>query len=65
MPRAKKPAFPAGRHGVAYCRVSTEGQRRSGLGLEDQREAVKAFAEREGLDLVGLAADDMRFVETV
>ena len=36
----------------------------SGLGLEDQREAIKAFAEREGLELVGLEADDMRFVET-
>jgi DNA invertase Pin-like site-specific DNA recombinase len=64
MSRAKKPAFPLGSQGVAYCRVSTEGQRRSGLGLEAQREAIRVFAEREGIELVGLAADDIRFVET-
>jgi DNA invertase Pin-like site-specific DNA recombinase len=64
MPRIRKPAFPLGKHGVAYCRVSTEGQRRSGLGLEGQRKAIRDFAEREGLELVGLEDADMRFVET-
>jgi DNA invertase Pin-like site-specific DNA recombinase len=33
---------------VAYYRVSTERQRRSGLGIEAQREAVARFAVQEG-----------------
>jgi len=36
---------------VAYYRVSTEGQGRSGLGLEAQCEAVARFVEGEGLEL--------------
>lgn len=38
---------------VVYLRVSTERQGRSGLGLEAQREMIRAFADREGMDLVG------------
>ena len=38
---------------VAYLRVSTSEQKKSGLGLEAQKSAIKAFAEREGLELVG------------
>jgi DNA invertase Pin-like site-specific DNA recombinase len=38
-------------HAVAYYRVSTERQRRSGLGLEAQRAAVTRFAEAEGYTL--------------
>src|SRR4051794_5799983 len=34
---------PAGRAFVAYCRVSTAEQGRSGLGLEGQRTAINAF----------------------
>ena len=36
---------------VAYYRVSTERQRRSGLGIDAQREAVARFAESEGFAL--------------
>jgi DNA invertase Pin-like site-specific DNA recombinase len=37
---------------VAYYRVSTERQRRSGLGIEAQQAAVARFAETAGLNLV-------------
>ena len=37
---------------VAYTRVSTAGQGRSGLGIEAQRSTVAQFAEAEGYDLV-------------
>jgi DNA invertase Pin-like site-specific DNA recombinase len=32
--------------------VSTDGQGKSGLGLDAQREAVRRFAEAEGLEVV-------------
>ena len=38
---------------VAYYRVSTARQGRSGLGIEAQRAAVERFAEAEGFALVG------------
>src|SRR5688572_18378625 len=38
---------------IAYYRVSTERQRRSGLGIEAQKAAVARFAEAEGFDLRG------------
>jgi DNA invertase Pin-like site-specific DNA recombinase len=44
---------------VAYLRVSTAEQGRSGLGLEAQRAAIIAFAEREGFDVVA------EYVETM
>jgi DNA invertase Pin-like site-specific DNA recombinase len=37
---------------VAYLRVSSQRQGRSGLGLDAQREAVRRFAEIEGVDIV-------------
>ena len=38
---------------VAYVRVSTSGQAKSGLGLEAQVEAVRAFAKAEGYKITG------------
>jgi DNA invertase Pin-like site-specific DNA recombinase len=45
---------------VAYIRVSTRGQGRSGLGLEAQRDAIAAFAEAEGYQV----AETFKEVET-
>jgi DNA invertase Pin-like site-specific DNA recombinase len=39
------------RNVIAYYRVSTDRQRRSGLGIEAQRTAVQRFAEAEGLKI--------------
>ena len=38
---------------VAYLRVSTDRQGKSGLGLEAQRQMVRRFAMNEGLEFVG------------
>lgn len=38
---------------VAYIRVSTSKQGKSGLGIEAQRENIARFAQNEGYDLVG------------
>jgi DNA invertase Pin-like site-specific DNA recombinase len=38
---------------IAYLRVSTQQQHRSGLGIEAQRAAVARFAEGEGIRIVG------------
>ena len=37
---------------IAYYRVSTARQGRSGLGIEAQRTAVARFAETEGIDII-------------
>jgi DNA invertase Pin-like site-specific DNA recombinase len=37
---------------IAYVRVSTSKQGRSGLGLEAQQEALSRFADAEGFELV-------------
>jgi len=42
------------RPAIAYLRVSTKRQGRSGLGLEAQREALMRFVEAEGFEIVGL-----------
>jgi DNA invertase Pin-like site-specific DNA recombinase len=36
---------------IAYCRVSTDKQGKSGLGLEAQREAIARFAEANGFQV--------------
>src|SRR5215208_3034552 len=38
---------------VAYLRVSTQRQQRSGLGIEAQRTAIARFAEAEGFTIIG------------
>ena len=38
---------------IAYLRVSTNRQGRSGLGLDAQREAIRRFAEAEKLKIAG------------
>jgi hypothetical protein len=38
---------------IAYLRVSTQRQQRSGLGIEAQRTHIAAFAAAEGLHIVG------------
>jgi len=42
---------------VAYCRVSTEEQVVSGLGLRAQREAIQRECQGRGLDLISLHED--------
>ena len=37
---------------VAYLRVSTQQQHRSGLGIEAQRAAIARFAEGEGIRII-------------
>ena len=39
---------------VAYIRVSTQKQGRSGLGLEAQQAAIAAFAAAEGFEIADL-----------
>ena len=41
----------ADKHAIAYARVSTTAQERSGLGLEAQRDAITSFARQEGLTI--------------
>lgn len=38
---------------IAYLRVSTQSQGKSGLGLSAQREAIARFAEAEGFEIAG------------
>src|SRR5712672_1622451 len=42
---------------LAYFRVSTKHQQRSGLGIEAQRAAVKRFAEAEGMQIAAEYVD--------
>ena len=38
---------------IAYCRVSTDRQGKSGLGLEAQRDAIARFVEANGFHVMG------------
>jgi DNA invertase Pin-like site-specific DNA recombinase len=42
---------------VAYLRVSTQRQQRSGLGIEAQRAAIERFAEAESLSIIEVFAE--------
>jgi DNA invertase Pin-like site-specific DNA recombinase len=42
---------------VAYLRVSTQRQQRSGLGIEAQRAAIERFAQAEGLSIISEYAE--------
>jgi DNA invertase Pin-like site-specific DNA recombinase len=42
---------------IAYLRVSTQQQHRSGLGIEAQRAAIGRFAEAEGIRIIGEFVD--------
>jgi DNA invertase Pin-like site-specific DNA recombinase len=42
---------------IGYCRVSTEEQAVSGLGLRAQESAIRRECERRGLDLISLHED--------
>ena len=42
---------------IAYLRVSTQRQQRSGLGIEAQRAAIERFAAAEGLTIIGEYAE--------
>ena len=38
---------------TAYCRVSTTKQGESGLGIEAQREAIRAYATANAAEIIG------------
>ncbi|NVJ99416.1 MAG: recombinase family protein [Alphaproteobacteria bacterium] len=42
---------------IAYCRVSTLGQKRSGLGLEAQQERCETFAAANGFEIIASYQD--------
>lgn len=46
-----------GTRALAYLRVSTAGQAERGMGLETQRDRVRAFAEAKGLNLLAVVAE--------
>lgn len=50
---------------IGYVRVSTDDQARSGLGIEAQRRAIHAAAEREGWNLVDVIVDEGRSAKSL
>ena len=55
--KGTRPVVDGARLLVAYYRVSTQAQGRSGLGLDAQEHAVAAFAAAHGLSIVGSFVD--------
>jgi len=49
---------------VAYVRVSSDGQARSGLGMKAQRAAIAAAAQREGWQIIDWATDNGESAKT-
>ncbi|RLP22126.1 recombinase family protein [Mesorhizobium sp. YM1C-6-2] len=50
--RSDSSGVPVSQCAIAYYRVSTQRQGRSGFGLEAQRAAVARFAEAEGITIL-------------
>ena len=48
----ERASMPVPRRMIAYIRVSTQAQGKSGLGIEAQRATIKRFIELEGLELL-------------
>jgi len=43
---------------AGYCRVSTAGQARDGLSLDDQEQRIREFAQSKGIELVEVYRDE-------
>lgn len=50
---------------IIYCRVSTDEQAKSGLGLEAQETRCRAWAEANGYDVAGLFVDEGASAKTL
>ena len=57
VPAAKMPEFPYTTRVAAYPRVSTEEQKRHGLSIEAQTEALQAWADQNKLTIVSFYND--------
>lgn len=55
--RAPRPAAPPALRLLGYCRVSTVGQARDGVSLDEQRQRIGKYAEAHGYGLVGFETD--------
>lgn len=55
--KAAKEAEPTTKRAWGYIRVSTQQQANSGLGLDDQRNAITEYAAKMGLELAGIFED--------
>ncbi len=51
------------RTALGYVRVSTDEQAERGLGLEAQRQRIRAYCEMKGLDLKTIFEDPGRYCQ--